>query len=213
MDNSYIYDHITVSTQEGNAKIKCVRICGIDWYNAKQLTSVLGYKNTNQAIRTNVYDDDQKTLSDIISVKLKDYNEGASIYINHRGLKSLITKSNKPASIEIARQFGIDVETKYLRKEIEIVSFVQQFLTSLHIPFEFQKAVGSYKIDLYLPDQRLAVEIDEFGHIRRCPIYEQQREQYITKALNCVFLRINPDDNKFNIATCLADITRYIIKQ
>jgi very-short-patch-repair endonuclease len=82
---------------------------------------------------------------------------------------------------------GIKEETRYLRKEIEIVVFIQEMLTQVMIPFEFQKSVANYRIDLYLPSLKLAIEIDENNHADRDPSYEQARQERIQEELGCWF--------------------------
>ena len=67
------------------------------------------------------------------------------------------------------------------------------------ISFEFQKSVHNYSIDLYVPDQKLAIENDEPAHADRNVPHEQTREQIIVEQLGCRLLRINPDhqDDRF----------------
>ena len=60
------------------------------------------------------------------------------------------------------------------------------------VPFEFQNNVDNFRIHLYLPDQRLAIEIDEHSHTDRDPSYDEEREMYIKEQLRCKFLRIYP---------------------
>ncbi len=65
--------------------------------------------------------------------------DGASlnaVYINKAGIHKLIMKSRMPNAVDVAKEFNIMVEKKYVRKEIEIVAFVQTFLTGLSIPLE-----------------------------------------------------------------------------
>ena len=98
--------------------------------------------------------------------------------MNINGLKDLLLKGNKPQAVKIANQLGFKQENRYLRKEIEIVTQIQEFLPTLKIPFEFQKTVGTYRVDLYLPTKRLAIEIDENGHNNRDPVCETKRRIY-----------------------------------
>ena len=107
---------------------------------------------------------------------------------------------------------GIKVETRYIRKELEIVGFIQEFLTTLNIPFEFQKTVLRYRVDLFLPMHNIAVEIDEGGHADRDQNYEEQREQQITAYLKCKFLRFNPDEPNFKISRCIATLTHHMFR-
>ena len=79
------------------------------------------------------------------------------------------------------------------------------------VPFEFQKNVNNFRIDLYLPDQKLAIEIDEHNHADRDPSYEKEREMYIKAQLGCKFLRKNPDLDGFKLSTCIGRIMQEIL--
>jgi len=59
--------------------------------------------------------------------------------------------------------------------------------------------VLSYRIDLYLPKVKLAIEFDEFNHRKYDLEAERKREQEIQQHLGCTFFRYNPDDKNFNI--------------
>ena len=80
----------------------------------------------------------------------------------------------------------------------------------MRIPFEFQKTVATYRLGLYLPQHKLAIELDEHNHTDRNEEYEATRDEAIKHLLSCNFIRANPDDRHFNIALFLADITRHI---
>ena len=79
------------------------------------------------------------------------------------------------------------------------------------IPFEFQKTVANYRVDLYLSKQKLAIEIDENNHADRDPSYEQAREERTQEELGCKFLRINPDAPDFKLSSCIGRIMREIV--
>ena len=73
-----------------------------------------------------------------------------------------------------------------------------------------QYTVLGYKIDLYLHEYNLAIEVDELGHNDRNITYEIQRQQALERELNCVFIRINPDAVDFNIFKEINKIHRHI---
>ena len=66
--------------------------------------------------------------------------------------------------------------------------------------------VLGYRIDLYFHQYKLPIEVDELGHNDRNIDNEIQRE------LNCVFIRINPDEKDFNIFKEINKIHRHIKK-
>ena len=62
-----------------------------------------------------------------------------------------------------------------------------------------QYFVLGYKIDAYFVKYKLAVEIDEHNHEERDNEKELMRENTIKQKLGCKFIRINADDEKFNV--------------
>lgn len=62
--------------------------------------------------------------------------------------------------------------------------------------------VAPYYVGLYFPDCRIAVECDENGHSDKrnyVPQVENERQIFIERALECQFVRYNPDDPDFNV--------------
>jgi len=204
-------DNITIRTNNKSHMVNCVVVREERWYRAKDVAIALGYKDTKQAVRKNVIIDNKRRLNELKSQAKLDCNDANTIYINEAGLRSLIIKSQLPTALDLATQLGISVETRYVRKETEIVGFIQDVLTQMMVPFEFQKNVNNFRIDLYLPDQKLAIEIDEHNHADRDPSYEKEREMYIKAQLGCKFLRINPDSEGFKLSTCIGRIMKEIL--
>ena len=204
-------DNITIRSNNQSHTINCVVARDQRWYRAKDVAIALGYKNTKQAVIVNVIIDSKRRLSELKPQAKFDCNEANTIYINEAGLRALVIKSQLPTASDVATQLGISVETRYVRKETEIVGFVQDVLTQMMVPFEFQKNVNNFRIDLYLPDQKLAIEIDEHNHADRDPSYEKEREMYIKAQLGCKFLRINPDSEGFKLSTCIGRIMKEIL--
>ena len=204
-------DNITIRSNNQSHTINCVVARDQIWYRAKDVAIALGYKNTKQAVIVNVIIDNKRKLSELKPQAKFDCNEANTIYINEAGLRSLVVKSQLPTASDVATQLGISVETRYVRKETEIVRFVQDVLTQMMVPFELQKSVNNFRIDLYLPDQKLAIEIDEHNHADRDPSYEKEREMYIKAQLGCKFLRINPDSEGFKLSTWIGRIMKEIL--
>ena len=63
-----------------------------------------------------------------------------------------------------------------------------------------------YYIDFYLPDYRIAIEIDEFGHRDESSYEEIERQTFIEAKLKCNFVRCNPDDKYFDIFDLIYEI-------
>ena len=172
---------------------------GIKYFRAKSVAAALGYRCPKDACRRHVDAGHRALFRDLQPPGTTlDYNTATAFYISAAGVQQLALKSRMPASLAFAESLGLDVATKYTHKEQEIVQHLRVFLEELRVASEYQKTVGRYRVDLYLPDHRMALEIDEFGHRHRDQAYEQCREDYIRRALGCDFLRVDPDALDFN---------------
>ena len=60
-------------------------------------------------------------------------------------------------------------------------------------------SVLGYRIDLYFHKHKLAIEVGDLGHAGRNLNNEIERQKALEKELDCVFIRINPDEKKFSI--------------
>ena len=69
-----------------------------------------------------------------------------TIYINEAGLRSLVVKSHLPNASDVAKIRGINEETRYLTKEIEIIGCVQAVLLEMMIPLELQKMLTTSEL-------------------------------------------------------------------
>ena len=56
----------------------------------------------------------------------------------------------------------------------------------------------------------MAIEVNERGHKNRSIDHEINRHKPIEKELNCEFIRINPDEENFNIFKAQNKIFRHI---
>ena len=75
-----------------------------------------------------------------------------------------------------------------------------------------QDSILRYRIDLYFHKYKLAIKVDELGHADRNLSDEIERQKALEKELNCVSIRINPDEKNYNIHREINKIQRYIKK-
>ena len=113
-------------------------------------------------------------------------------------------------SCSLKRNLGFNLHDVINTKE-------QTVLRSIKDAFEgedmqTQYTVIGYRIDLYFHEYKLAIEVDELGHNDRNIDYEIQRQKALERELNCVFIRINPDEKDFNIFKEINKIHRHIKK-
>lgn len=187
------------------------------WLCGKDVAKILNYVNATDSLRKHVYDHDKSVLYNICKKfgiqTPKNKNISKSIYINIGGLTSLLCKSklpNKCSFIKWCNQnFDINIKsTLFLSKEQDTIgSIMRAFPTQLQ---KRQFAIDTYKIDLYFPDVKVAVECDEYGHKDRDIKYEIERQKYIEEQLGCVFIRYNPDAQDFDIFGVIGQIVSAI---
>jgi len=96
-----------------NTKITIINSDDEIWFKSKPIAQILGYVDTDQAVRYNVDSEDKKKLSEFRPVQLtglnNEYNEKKSLYINESGLYSLILKSKLESAKVFKRWVTKDV--------------------------------------------------------------------------------------------------------
>lgn len=84
--------------------------------------------------------------------------------------------------------------TSHKRCESMVMYALHYALRNVRLESQFK--VGIYRIDGYLPDINLAVEIDEPHHSKQSD-YDKQREEEIRKELNCEFIRLDVNQDVY----------------
>ena len=112
----------------------------------------------------------------------------------------MINKCLKPSHNlrSLAEFVGVEPhKKKWLSKEQEsILNIMTAFEgNKRHIQYN----VDQYRIDLYFPEHKLAIECDEFDHQDRDIEFEVKRQKYVEDKIGCTFIRYNPDAKEFNL--------------
>ena len=113
---------------------------------------------------------------------------------------------------------SIDFKTRLgFKQHNPIMTQKESVLTKLDTFFKtedklFQHSVLGYRIDLYVPKYKLAIEVDELGHCTRNIEDEIERQEKIEQRLGCKFIRIDPSKKHFNITGELCKIKEHKIK-
>jgi very-short-patch-repair endonuclease len=153
-----------------------------------------------------------------------DFIEGEDfIWSSKQGSPALI-KWNETGAIKIARHLrsekaAIFLEEKGIKSEqkireehyyIDIIRAAIRNFTSYKKSFPIDR----YRIDLYLPELKIAIECDEWGHKTGYnKWHENYREDHIKSKLKCKFIRFNPHDKYFNIGDTINEIFSHIINK
>lgn len=160
-------------------------------------------------IRHIIYALGLKDGSDVFSAKKKNIKYFTTTLNNFGGyefrylielcdIKMLLSASRSSNKRQIAKILEIDVyDICVIDKENTCLNYIRDIFNGIEmIP---QYTCGSYKIDMFIPKYSIAIECDEFNHKYRDTNYEKIREEYIKNALNCTFVRFNPDQINFDI--------------
>ena len=83
-----------------------------------------------------------------------------------------------------------------------------KLVQALPWPCITQFAIGSHRIDLYIPKYKIAVECDEFDHVQYNTLDEEARQLFISKQLTCNWVRFDPYNENF----CIFNVIRRILK-
>jgi prophage antirepressor-like protein len=94
----------------GDQEVDSVTVNCQQWIKARNVARILGYTDTEQAIRTHVSDNDKQSLEQLIAVTgLRGYSR-KSTFINSAGLRQLVVKSNLPNATQVTKALGMDVQ-------------------------------------------------------------------------------------------------------
>ena len=184
-----------------------------EYFVGYQITSLMGYKNVNQAIN-NVSKSNQLEFRDYPGVKIPNLDP-RTILITADGAVEILVKSRKrisPDVLHLLKKFNIDTTNrKCLTKEQQTLSTITNVFKTEK--FEDQFKIGTYYLDLYFPEYKIVLECDENGHADRKPWKERERMDFVNKELNIDdtnWIRFNPDEHDFDIAKVIGAVYRKI---
>jgi very-short-patch-repair endonuclease len=179
------------------------------WFCGKDICKILSLTNVSTA--TQYIDSSNKKIEKMETVS---------------GIQNMVILSGHAVTQLMYRCRYLDKSQdclQYLNKYLENNIYIRPFKESDYIGFiekslsvfksERQFSIGSYRIDLYFPVLKIAVECDENGHQDRDAEYENNREGFIKEQLDCEFIRFNPDSNTFDLSTVIDYILRLWINK
>lgn len=171
------------------------------WFVGNDVSKSLGYSNYRNAVANHVAEKDK------FSHTMELHGQRRKITcINKDGVLSLILKSKLPRAIDYAKSLDMPI----LRSNKEQETMHTLIASFKNYDPKTQYNVGRYRVDLYLPSIRIAIECDELGHKGYCDVEEGIRQSYIEKELGCTFVRFNPDTKDFNIGDVICEVLRLI---
>ena len=197
---------VTKETLENNDIEVIVDGVNTLWLNEKHTEEQLGHKNLSAI--TSKYDKIyKKHRYELVDKPIKQPNRRfLRIDLPLKTIKDCRTVE----SCSLKRNLGFNLDDAINAKE-------QTVLKSIKDAFEAEDMQTQYtvidcRIDLYFHKHKLAIEADELGHTDRNLNNEIERQKALERELDCVFIRINPDEKDFSIFKEINKIYRHIKK-
>ena len=195
-------------------KYKTEDYINIIYFVGYEITTLLGYKDTNRVIRNNVSKCNQLTFKKFQGDKNPKL-DARTILLLSEGVAELLIKTRKritPDVLQLFKEFGIETTNKKcLTKEQQTLSHIATaFKTE---KFEDQYKVGKYYLDMYFNEYNMVIECDELGHNDRKPGDERERMDFVNNELGITdlnWIRYNPDEYDFDIIKVIGRIRRKI---
>ena len=86
-----------------------------------------------------------------------------TVLLTEHGLKLFLMRCRKPKAFDVAKDFCVKIQHCLLAsKEQDALGQIMQAVNGEYMIHQFSD--GKYRIDLYFPKYKLAVECDEFDH-------------------------------------------------
>ena len=172
-------------------------------YCMRDLEKILDIKNVHTVMCNN---------NDKVKIKTKT-NGGDQYmsYLTYNGLIKSLTKIRKTTIIEFSNKIGVDINRQiYVSIEADTLKCIMDAFRNED--YEEQHSIGKYRIDLFFPKYKLAIECDENHHNNTINQENDiKRETEIKSLINgCHFIRYKPFANEFNIFLLINDIYTYI---
>ena len=184
---------ITKETWENNGVKVIVNSVNALWLNEINIEEKLGHKNL--PVITNKYNKIyKKRRCDLVNKPIKQ-SDRRFLHID-LALK-IIMDCRTDKSCSFKKNLGFTLYDLINTKEQAIINSIKDTFEGENI--QNQYSVLGYRLDLYFHEYKLAIEVDELGHPDRNINNEIERQIALEKELNCVFIRINPDEKNFNI--------------
>ena len=98
-------------------------------------------------------------------------------------------------AVNFRTRLGFSQHDPIMTKEQSVLSKITKLFATERTILQHY-VLNKYRIDLYFPEHRLAIEIDESNHANKRN--DDERENEIKEHLKCKFIRINPDSREFD---------------
>ena len=184
-----------------------IDVNGETWYNGRLVAYNCGYKDHKRALKRHVPNQCIKSFGNLMKAlpTWPNQNLANTRYINEAGLMQLVSKSRLRSSLVYAAKLGIDrFKFKTETAEMATIDYIMTAFDGEDMIEQF--VIGKYRIDLYFPVYKIAIECDEHDHQDRDVHEETARRSFITDQLSCQWIRFDPHAANFSIAKIINTI-------
>ena len=115
-----------------------------------------------------------------------------------------------PTVIEFRTKLGFNQHDFIMTKEQSVLTGMLKIFAREKILLQY--SVLHYRTDLYFPEHKLPIEIDEKGHKDRDKHKDNKRQKAIEKELDFKCIRINPDEKNFYMDIHISKIKSHIVE-
>lgn len=150
-------------------------------------------------------------LQDKVNIKsITNGGEQVVTFITYNGLLKILTKGRKQSIYDFACAIGIDMKTtSFTCIETSTINCICKTFAGEDMIKQYK--VNNYKVDLYFPKKRLAIECDEEFHCKTTNAGKDRiREESIKSQLNCAFIRYKPYAKDFDMFALLNQVYIYL---
>ena len=113
-------------------------------------------------------------------------------------------------SCNLKRNLGFRLNDVINAKEQTVLKSIKDAFVGEDM--QTQYSVLGYRIDIYFHKYKHGIEIDESGHADRNLSKEIEKQKALEKELDCMLLRISPNEENYNIFKEINKIPRHIKK-
>ena len=197
---------ITKEALESNDREVIIDSVDTSWLDEKHTQEQLGHKNLPAV--TNKYDKIyKKHRYELVDEPIKQPNRR---FLRIDLALKIIVVCRTDESCSLKRNLGFKLHDVINTKEQTVINSIKDAFEGEDM--QTQYSVLGYRINLYFHEYKLAIEVDEFWHADRNLNNEVEKQKALEKELGCVFIRINPDEENFNLLKSIYEIYRHIKK-
>lgn len=182
--------------------VRVVSIEGDPWFVAQDVLSAIKSTTTVTAAKTVIGSDLGKGFVGRVPV-LTSGGLQEVLVLHQMGVSVLLSKSRKSLALDLAKALNLPSAITH-SKQSKTISIIRNAFIHLNPIEEF--FISGYRIDLYFPSYRLAVECDEIHHQNQRQ-HDKARQDAITRLLGCSWVRYCPEAKDF----CVGKVVNQIL--